>query len=353
MGQNPGDNSNANRRTRRATRPACLGGLALLAVLTLPLTPGCSRDPAPPTPAPDVTAPEEWLRAVAAGRADDAVRLATAILGDNGAVNDIPSVYAELFRANGLSPAFIGAAFEPRDAAVWADALFFLDLAGRPSSGPEEAESLFSRVTGRLQPAAPANDRNLPWPRQTWQEAAGYCDRQAWVLCELAWQAGFETMIYYLMDPATRKSPHTICELRKDGRVWTADPFSRRMLADVSIAQLADDDGRLEAFWPERADWRQAIRHGVYLTPALAQDYCPRNQRLHAALRPALRGRCPRFGEAPAGRARRYADLMRAAEPQRWHDTDPPIRLWDFPLRLLVAADARAAQPVPPPAASR
>jgi len=53
---------------------------------------------------------------------------------------------------------------------------------------------------------------SILWPYTIWQSKKGKCDQQSWVLCELAYQLGYETQIVYLRDPNTLISPHTICE---------------------------------------------------------------------------------------------------------------------------------------------
>jgi hypothetical protein len=168
-----------------------------------------------------------------------------------------------------------------------------------------------------------------------WETGRGLCDRQAWVLCELAYQRGFDTQIIYLRNPATGASPHAICELRKAGRSWIADPFQGKLLPGTSLGQLAASPKLRAALWPERPDWQAALARAECWLPAFPHDYCPRNQWLAAAVGKALGAAAPRFGEPPAGRQRRWRSGLSA--PDRAFRAG----YWPVPFRLLAADQAR------------
>lgn len=233
----------------------------------------------------------------------------------------------------------------------WQHALFLHNLADRivREAGDEcpPVRALFAAVYERVGPVA-APKATIPWPATVWQVKQGLCDRQAWLLSELAYQHGYETMIVYLQDPETLVSPHTICEIRRGEQVWVADPYSGILLPDVSVADLATDPELAASTWPDREDWQQAIRKPACWLPAFPQDYCWRNRVLRRHLAPILGQRCPRFGRSPEERLKEF--LARTGTRQ----DDIPYRYWFYPFRLLrshmlsTRQDQREREPAPP-----
>ncbi len=222
-------------------------------------------------------------------------------------------------------------------------ALHAPDTAGKK----DEIAALFSavreRVDGKEGLSAPPE---ALWPYRIWERGYGVCDRQAWVLCELATQLGYETQIVYLRDPKTGVSPHTVCEIRKGrDQVWLADPYLDALLSGVSAESLAADPARLQSIWPGKDALHAAMARCDMFTPAFPQDYRPRNERLGRRLREALGEQSPRFGEDPAERMRRYHALHTSAT-----GSEPRFQmvLWGFPwltLRVDMLQRGREAEP--------
>jgi len=275
----------------------------------------------------------QWLRAVSEGQMATAIQLANQIVL-HPVKEDVLPEYAKLAQSEGIHPDFFKAAFNGWDFQLWQHAWFFKQLANKltriDNSESDEIEALFTAVTqhikGRQEP-----DTQVPWPYQIWQCGFGVCDRQAWVLCELAYQRGWETQIIYLVDPETKVSPHTVCELRQADRVWFADPYKQVLLRDTSVNKVAGDPAQLKAIWPNRPDFHAAIAECVFWTPAYPQDYCPRNQQLYVRLKKVLKDRCPRFGKDPQTRLADYQLLQKS-------ESNTPafqMRLWPYPFRLL------------------
>jgi len=154
-------------------------------------------------------------------------------------------------------------------------------------------------------------------------------DRQAWLFSELAYQLGFETQIVYLRNPKTKVSPHTICEIRKDGKVWTVDPFTGTILKNTSVSDISDSIELKKKMWPSRPDWQTAANDPVFYTPSYPQAYASRNQILYNKLKPVLGDYCPRFGEPPLERQKKYLILVKNLK------NNDIYNFWFFPFRLL------------------
>ncbi len=274
---------------------------------------------------------EQWLSAVAAGDTRTSIALAEAICHGRPA-DAVDPQYATLAESSGVKPAFFKLAFNRWDFQSWHHALFFHQLAHDLTSGKEDkVKALQAAVIERVKPQE-RKDPQVPWPYRVWQRGFGVCDRQAWVLCELAYQLGWEVQVVYLRDPQTKVSPHTVCELRKGESVWFADPFRKSLHPQRSIDDVADDEALLLQMWPDRADVRRAFQGCVFWTPACPQDYCTRNQELHRRLAAVLGRRCPRFGEDPRLRLEAYRKLRESTlrEAPRF-----PMRLWRLPFQYL------------------
>jgi hypothetical protein len=274
----------------------------------------------------------EWRDAVLAGKERRALALASKIVGKGDVPGAAPREYVDMCRENGVAPAFLDSGFNHWDFQLWSDAFFFKRLAVRSTESCEDSgrrlKALFDTVCERVEVAG-LPTVVLPWPRDVWRLGKGLCDRQSWVLCELAYQAGYDAWIVYLMTPGTTVSPHTICEIRKGGSVWVADPFSRKLLPGKSVADLAESPDLAKSFWPDRADWRKAIVNPNLFLPAYPQDYCWKNQRLDRETRAVLGDDAPAFGESPGIRLRSAADRLDVREKKL------RTEFWFFPFRLL------------------
>lgn len=244
----------------------------------------------------------------------------------------IHTIISKLCQNNGINPEFINAKFNQWDFQYWKYATFFKELARSITCNVDNDDAgineIFTAVRKQIEPIEPPKG-NILWPYTIWHLKKGVCDRQAWVLCELVYQLGYETQIVYLRDPNTLESPHTICELRKGGKVWLADPFSDKLLSNTSVADLAANPDLIIATWPNEKDWQQAVKKSAYWLPSYPQDYCPRNQVLHSKIEPILFDNCPRFGESPMHRLKKYFSLT--LEKDRCF----PYDFWFYPFRLL------------------
>lgn len=240
----------------------------------------------------------EWQEAVKAGATSTAMQLATKICGNMPSYTLQPAYLRlcnRLCKENDINPKYLDAGFDAWDFRYWRDAFAFKKLghrivseAGKNNDAPIFA--LFTAVRKHIKSSEPPNG-NILWPYTIWQLRKGLCDQQAWVLCELAYQLGYETQIVYLRDLKTLTSPHTICEIRKGNKKWVADPSSGKLLPNISVADLATDTQLAASTWPDRKDLQEAIKKTDYYLPAYPQDYCQRNQVLQQKARRTYIGR--------------------------------------------------------------
>jgi len=274
---------------------------------------------------------ENWLSAVATNNMEQSLLLARKLVPDVSKI-DIPRSHLALAEREGVRGEFFKAQFNFWDYQLWRHALFFHRLAEELAKGnPDTLKILFDAVAQRVEPVEKGSN-DIPWPYRIWEREYGVCDRQAWVFCELAYQLGWETQVVYLWDDVTKKSPHTIAEVRKDGKVYFIDVLYTVFL-EKSVAEVANDDDLLEKIWNQQ-ELRDTIKTSLFWTPSYPQDYCPRNQELYNILKYNLGNRCPRFGVPPDKRLATYKELGQNTT------LDKPrfqMGLWFYPFRLLRA----------------
>lgn len=275
---------------------------------------------------------KQWLKAVSNHNLHAAVAIANLLVSGN--LSQPLAQHVAMADREGFRPSFFAAPFNFWDFQLWQHALFFQNLMRRITEGnPENVQAMFAAVRKKIS----ADEKDYlapPWPYVIWQSGFGICDRQAWVLCEIAYQAGWETQIVYLRDPVTKVSPHTICELRKgNGEVWFADPLYDILLQNKSVGEVVDDRSLLNELWDSVPKLRTALTDSLFLTPSYPQDYRPRNQELFKVLKKNLpKEECPRFGAAPQDRMSKYRELGAKTifDPPRF-----PMHPWPYPFRLL------------------
>lgn len=294
---------------------------------------------------------EQWLEAVSKAKKKLAIKLASEIIDIEKLKETSDPQYVSLAEKEKIGKNFLKAPFNQWDFKLWYDAWFFKQIAEQgitvvnKQGGKDKNRTLirlfFRIVVERIKPKE-KEKALIPWPSGIWIRKFGVCDRQSWLLAELAYQAGFETQIIYLMIPSTGISPHTICEIRKTeilsgdtqkqtiikSEVWTVDPFSQVLLTEKSVADIAGNDKLLRQIWPQKNIWQKAVKHSHFWTPSYPQDYCARNIELYKKLKAKLGNKCPKFGEDPKMRLIKY---KKAADGI----SDFTFGLWFYPFRLL------------------
>ena len=295
-------------------------------------TPVRKKTPPPVKSKPKTCLAKAWLKALSKADVAKTIELAAKLAGP--VENASPNVeYAAILAKDGVPASFLTAPLNQTDFKLWYYAWLLkkvladndiLTLKSNDEKLKATMKILSARIARKEDPKGP-----LPWPAAVWGRRYGLCDRMAWLFAEFAYQMGFESRIVYLMDPDTKVSPHTICEIRgQNGAVWTADPYSGVLLTDSSVAELAANPKLMRDIWPKRPDWWKALPHSVCWIPAMPQDYRVLNQKLRGELVAALGGECPRFGEDPNTRLEKFAILAGKNDKCK-------TKLWFFPIRLM------------------
>jgi len=278
--------------------------------------------------------PECWLEAVSGKNMEGAFAVSARLTGKPD-LTRIKRDYLVLLHRAGFDPRFLGAPFNYVDFQLWQHAFFFKRQADQLLLGEHEDEIkvLFDAVTRRLKHSEEAKGENA-WPYEIWSRRYGVSDRQCWVLSELAYQAGYDTQIVIMVNFRTRKSPHTVCEIRsRDGRVWFADPQFNQLLTGKSVEDVALDRKLMQQIWPGKPEFWNTLPNSTFITPAYPQDYCIKNQWLAKKLAAKLGDLCPRFGECPKERLMRYQLMLKGLpEPSPYADR---MAYWVYPFQVL------------------
>ena len=166
---------------------------------------------------------KEWLLSIKNNNLESAIFVASNLIKKNNIKENIPQAYINIFQQNGLSPTFLKKSFNQFDYQLWQDALFFKSVSNETLNGLKQENqnndskritALFNLVHNRIKKGDPPKG-TIIWPFAIWQFKKGLCDRQAWLLCELVYQSGYETQLIYLRDHITSISRTTICKIRK------------------------------------------------------------------------------------------------------------------------------------------
>jgi hypothetical protein len=308
-------------RVSNLRRPPTRQRILTISVLFLLLTPEIGNSEKSNPESVESRVVEEWISSVLYGDMNKSIASAASLLRDHSDF-PIPRKYLRLAERAGINKSFFSSSFNFWDYHLWRSAHFFKNL---PDTS--NIKKIFSMVRMRIK-SREANHPRAPWPYWIWKRGYGVCDRQSWVFCEIAYQLGWETQIIYLRNPETGISPHTICEIRREGQAWLADPL-HGILINKSFVNVLDS--RID-LWPEYPSLGNALSSCISWTPSFPQEYCSRNQRLHHVLKRRLGDRCPRFGVPPEDRLACYKTLIRKTEGKA---PPYPMELWIYPFRLL------------------
>ena len=180
---------------------------------------------------------------------------------------------------------------------------------------------LFELVKNKvIKPVKGQRDQSA-YPLAIAQRGFGVCDRQAWVLCELAYQIGADCYIIYLMDPDTGVSHHTICEVKYNNKSYILDPMYDKFIDNRTLTELSEKE--IAQVWSDYPQLHKEFKPARVFSPSMPQDYSARFK----ALNKFLAGKAPyRIAEDPQERAVRRGQIK-----------GERFAFWDYPIRLLLS----------------
>ena len=219
--------------------------------------------------------------------------------------------------------------FSVMDFVYWQQALLFKNESAKIVNSFKDGENVielcYNVVRDRINGVFDGPDASA-FPIDIWQRKYGVCDRQSWVMCELAYQLGAEVFIIYFMNPETGISHHTICEIIYQGEKYIVDPLYGKFLKGVHLRDI--NDQRLKEIWPDHPELFGGLEKAKILSPSMPFDYSLRQQSLAAFLKNHLpKDQLMRFGEEPRKRATNWPFME-----------GDDIWFWDYPVRLLSSA---------------
>ena len=262
---------------------------------------------------------KQFWQLVAQQKSKEAVNLANTLVKDNS--GEVVAYYKDLFTQEGIKDSVITRKeFNDLDFFFWVQAQFFKSLSNElvaNSTGKNLIEVLYEVVSKQVLQKGDVQDLGV-YPIHIWNRKFGACDRQSWVVCELAYQNGARTSIIYLIDPITKESPHTICEVYFKGEHYIIDVLNQKFLQNTKFTDLTQD--KIKEIWKENPNIHDAFKNAVRLVPSMPIDYSERNQRLNARL-----GKLIKFAEPPQNRYHFWKQLYPSQD----------IRFWEYPIRIL------------------
>ncbi len=255
---------------------------------------------------------ELWLEAVKNNNQEKAIEMANLIIVNSGKSLPIKNIKfcASMLERKQINKEYLFLNFNEWDFKLWKDALFFKEkseaILDGLSDDNKKINAILETVNARIEPRE--NNKKEPlWPKGIWDRKYGVCDRQALLVSELAYQAGYETAIVWFRNPKTGVSPHTICEVRtKDNsKVWSIDSFYKTMLPK-SLHNIDLNLDLKKEMWPKRIDYYDCLTQSEFMIPSYPQDCCPKNQLLYSCLSEKLKNKTPVFGVSPRERGNKY-----------------------------------------------
>jgi hypothetical protein len=263
------------------------------------------------------------------------VEKALALLNEIIDPSEIPDVnreYVEQFKTSGVSESFLRSEkFTKFDFFYLKQVLLFSNLTrsakAANKSKSDLIEELYHLVRKKIN--GDVEKDNSAFPMQIWQREYGVCDRQSWVLCELAYQAGADVYVVYLRDPITSVSHHTICEVVYDGNSYIVDPLYGKFLKNKSLNTISNSE--VKEIWKDYPILHNEFSKSTVWVPSMPNDYAPRMQSLGILSREILKENSPRFGEDPLAR------LIKKSFKK-------DLKLWNYPLRILAYFDEYKAK---------
>ena len=282
---------------------------------------------------------KKWEDAVQKGREKDALLYAASIVADD--IPDLPDIdYIRFLSGRGLGTLLLTAPFGHFDYIRWQNAYKMRKIV-ESYSGKPDIELLNSVIKKR---SPEATDKSMSLRGMFYRDSAaapsvspgdlwnrGYTSLNEFfrLFSAVAYQKGYEPQIIAFYDEA-QEPLYVICELRKKGKSFIADPISGRVWENSSVDALAADPAPVKEIWPEAVT--ASLNRRLYRLPAEVMDFRLYNQRLRKKIIEAGFHNMPIFGEDPRTRIENYIQkYTKKVEKSRFS-------YWNFPFFSLMSS---------------
>ncbi|EDM24942.1 Maf-like protein [Lentisphaera araneosa HTCC2155] len=269
---------------------------------------------------------QKFYEYVLLGRHKEALALVNSLdLGPDFTVKD--KTYKALFNEFDLKDDFYeDSKFTELDYFYWMQSLLFKRQVEKMKASLKEGEDpirkLYDLVNTQVAAKGEGPDR-AAFPIQIWQRGFGVCDRQSWVMTELAYQLGADVYIVYFIEEDTGISKHTICQVRYKGRDYLIDPLYEKFLVDFHWNDLTEE--KAAEIWQDHPYLADDIKKAEILLPSMPHDFAKRHQLLSEKLIHVVpQESLFRFGESPIKRSKRWP-----------YKKGQDYFYWDYPHRLM------------------
>lgn len=263
------------------------------------------------------------FRCLKGGKRDKAMQLLNQVI-DPSHISSKAQSHLKLLKSFGVSKNYIDRKFFTElDAFFLTQSLMFKEIANDLQKNDEFIRSVYEQVRSKVKGTFKEKDQSA-FPIHIWQRGYGVCDRQSWVLAEIAYQGGADSYIIYFIDNETGLSQHTISEIDYNDETYIVDPLYGKFLKGKKFSDLSSKD--IEEIWSDHPELFGDHEKAIIYSPIMAQDYTARFSVLGNLLKEVLGEQAPRVGENPTERASR-----REKRPGE------RFQYWDYPARLLLS----------------
>lgn len=249
---------------------------------------------------------KEWMDSVKAASMKRSLLCAAQIAPEESF--EMPCLeYLSLFSDNGVRMGFLTDGWNFSDFSRWQDLFEAQRLAKEICKSQDSAaKDIFEAVDARLKPPENPDGKRTPpvSALEPWRDGRGNSSDKIRLICALASQAGFDTVVAGLF-----KTPgmtiRDLCELRRGAKAWTIDAASGAIW-EGTTRDLASKPDMVPKDWgpDEKAALKGPI---VYLIPAEPQDYRRLERLLYGRLATLRMEELPALPEDPMRKLKRLS----------------------------------------------
>jgi hypothetical protein len=270
-----------------------------------------------------------WIQAVEEDNQTKAVLYATRICG-GCEMKELPdSDYLQVVSDLKISTLILNAPFSRYDFLRWKDAFRIKRFIGEITDGKSAGiEGIFSRLLDKIEyRKTPEGASQALTLTQIIDRGYGNTHEMARLLCECAYQAGYEVQTVSLFDDS-RNLVHVVCEIRGNDESIVADARFKKLWGNMTFAKIAENPSALSGIWPDNIV--KSMKNHIYGVPSEFQDYKACNQAFAENIKRRGINDVPVFGADPRKRIQAYLKYFAPGNHVR-------ITYWRYPFFVLMS----------------